>query len=225
MTGSDESSYDVTIKYSLFYSHTFLFTAILSFYLTLKLKYDNDTATIIFHLSTTLVYLCSIFGAILADSFWGKFKTIFWLSLVYACGSTCVAVGSFEPFGLPAKEYTIIGLLLIALGSGGIKPCVSAFGGEQFKIPEQAEQLARFFSVFYFAINAGSLLSTLITPLLRNQSCFGMDECYTAGFGLPAILMIISIVIFASGFSMYRMVPPQGNMIVKVAKCVGVSFD
>lgn len=193
-------------------------------YLTQKLDYGNDTATVIFHLSTMLVYLCSIMGAIIADSFWGKFKTIFWLSMVYACGSTFIALGAFDMLNLPAKAVTIIGLILIALGAGGIKPCVAAFGGEQFELPEQAMQLARFFSVFYFTINAGSFLSTLITPLLHNMSCFGMDHCYAAAFGLPAVLMIAAIVIFAFGHPLYRMVPPQGNMVVKVAKCVGVSF-
>ena len=169
------------------------------------------------------LYLCSLFGAILADSFWGKFKTIFILSIVYAFGSLTMAIGSVEQWKLPPRELTFIGLLLIAIGSGGIKPCVSAFGGEQFKLPEQQQQLLKYFSIFYFAINFGSTLSTFITPLLRRMSCFGMEECWVAGFGLPAALMIISIVIFASGYSMYKIIPPQGNMLVKVCQCIWVS--
>lgn len=60
---------------------------------------------------------------------------------------------------------TVIGLLLIAIGTGGIKPCVAAFGGDQFKIPEQAKMLATFFSLFYMSINAGSLISTTVTVI------------------------------------------------------------
>ena len=60
-----------------------------------------------------------------------------------------------------------LGLALIAIGTGGIKPCVSAFGGDQFQLPEQERQLQTFFSVFYFAINSGSLISTFMTPILR----------------------------------------------------------
>lgn len=83
---------------------------------------------------------------------------------------------------------------MIAVGTGGIKPCVSAFGGDQFKIPEQAKQLATFFSVFYMAINAGSLISTTLTPILREDvQCFGEDSCFSLAFGVPAILMICSI--------------------------------
>lgn len=80
------------------------------------------------------------------------------------------------------------------MGTGGIKPCVSAFGGDQFKLPQQAAQLAKFFSLFYFSINAGSLISTLLTPILReNVKCFGADSCFPLAFGIPGILMIISL--------------------------------
>ena len=69
---------------------------------------------------------------------------------------------------------SFIGLGLIALGTGGIKPCVSAFGGDQFQLPEQERQLQTFFSVFYFSINAGSFISTIVTPILREDvECFG----------------------------------------------------
>jgi len=88
----------------------------------------------------------------------------------------------------------MIGLALIAIGTGGIKPCVSAFGGDQFKLPEQASQLSSFFSVFYFSINAGSLLSTFVTPIFRKDvHCFGDDTCYPLAFGVPAVLMIVSL--------------------------------
>lgn len=89
---------------------------------------------------------------------------------------------------------TILGLALVALGSGGIKPCVAAFGGDQFKMPEQAAQMATFFSIFYFAINSGSLISTTITPILRaDVHCFGDNDCFSLAFGVPGMLMIVSI--------------------------------
>jgi solute carrier family 15 (oligopeptide transporter), member 1 len=114
---------------------------------------------------------------------------------------------------------------LIAFGSGGIKPCVAAFGGEQFKLPQQAKQLGIFFSIFYFAINLGSFISTSVTPILREDiHCFGQNDCFPLGFGLPAALMAVSIVIFLGGKFLYKIVPPQGNMFVKVCKCIGVSW-
>lgn len=197
--------------------------AILLIYLMQKLKYNEDTATIIFHLSLMSVYLCSLLGAAIADSVLGKFRTIFYLSIVYVIGSLIITVGSVEVWNLPARDFTIIGLALVAIGSGGIKPCVSAFGGEQFELPDQAEKLEKFFSIFYFIINFGSALSLFITPLLRTSSCFGMKECYVAAFGLPALLMIVAVIVFMSGRSKYRIVEPQSNMIVQVSNCITVS--
>lgn len=119
---------------------------------------------------------------------------------------------------------TLLGLALIALGSGGIKPCVAAFGGDQFKMPEQAKQMQSYFSLFYFAINSGSLISTSITPILRQDvNCFGDDGCYSLAFGVPGALMILSIFIFVFGKFMYKITPPAGNMVVLVSKCIAVS--
>ena len=88
----------------------------------------------------------------------------------------------------------MIGLLVIAVGTGGIKPCVSAFGGDQFVRPQQDRQLEQFFSIFYFAINVGSLISTFLTPILREDvKCFGQQFCFPLAFGVPAILMIVAV--------------------------------
>ena len=89
---------------------------------------------------------------------------------------------------------SFIGLALIGLGTGGIKPCVSAFGGEQFKLPEQSVQVTKFFSIFYAAINGGSLISTLLTPILHKEvKCFGQDSCFPLSFGIPSALMIVAV--------------------------------
>lgn len=72
-------------------------------YLTRKLGYDDDNATIVYHTFTTLVYFMCTFGAILSDSWLGKFKTILYLSIVYAIGSTVVSLGAIPPLGLPGE--------------------------------------------------------------------------------------------------------------------------
>lgn len=97
-------------------------------------------------------------------------------------------------YNLYCRTISLLGLLFIAIGTGGIKPCVSAFGGDQFVLPEQSLQLQRFFSFFYFSINAGSMISTFLTPALRNDvKCFGQNSCFPLAFGVPAILMIVSV--------------------------------
>lgn len=156
--------------------------------------YSESDATIIYHTFTMLVYFFPVFGAMLADSLLGKFKTIFYVSMIYAVGNIVLALAATPPLHMPAREFSMLGLLLIATGTGGIKPCVSAFGGDQFVIPQQELQLAKFFSMFYFAINAGSLISTAITPILRQDvHCFDEQNCFSVAFAVPGVLMIISI--------------------------------
>lgn len=140
------------------------------------------------------VYFTCIIGGILSDSWLGKFKTILTLSIIYALGSIMVSIGTLPQLSEEGGIFFYIGLLLIAVGSGGIKPCVSAFAGDQFELPEQSEHLVTFFSVFYFSINSGALISTFLTPILKNDvHCFGQTDCYPLAFGIPAILMIFSV--------------------------------
>ncbi|KPJ03190.1 Peptide transporter family 1 [Papilio xuthus] len=129
------------------------------------------------------------------------------------------------PLDLPKLEFTILALLLIAFGTGGIKPCVSAFGGDQFKLPEQERYLGYFFSLFYFSINAGSLISTFLTPILRaDVHCFGENDCYSLAFGVPGLLMIVSIVFFVAGKRLYIIKNPAGNVLGNVSACVGYAL-
>ncbi|XP_062141372.1 peptide transporter family 1 isoform X2 [Drosophila sulfurigaster albostrigata] len=194
---------------------------VLVLYLSRQLGYSEDTATVVFHVFTMFVYFLCVFGAIISDSWLGKFKTILYLSLVYICGSVLLTLGAIGPLNLPVETFTILGLALIALGSGGIKPCVSAFGGDQFKVPEQVKQITSFFSLFYFSINAGSLISTTVTPILREDvHCFDDNNCFPLAFGVPAILMIVSVLIFVLGRPLYKIKPPAGNMVVLVSSTI-----
>ncbi|CAH2103133.1 unnamed protein product [Euphydryas editha] len=195
---------------------------ILSLYLRDKLGYGDDSATVIYHTFTMFAYFFPLIGAMIADGWLGRFRTILYLSVVYATGSILISVTAMPPVKLPQLEFTILALLLIAFGTGGIKPCVSAFGGDQFKLPEQEKYLGYFFSLFYFSINAGSLISTFLTPILRaDVHCFGDTDCYSLAFGVPGILMVISIIFFVAGKRFYVMKTPTGNVMAKVSSCIG----
>ncbi|KAF0768203.1 peptide transporter family 1-like isoform X2 [Aphis craccivora] len=169
---------------------------VLVLYLTSILQYDEDESTIIYHMSVFMAYFSPLFGAILSDSFLGKFKTIVYLSLIYAVGNLVITGSSLAAsFSLNNQRYlALLGLVLIAIGTGGIKPCVSSFGGDQFDLPAQEVYLQKFFSIFYFSINAGSLISTSVTPELRKGvQCFGQTSCFPLAFGVPAVLMLHAI--------------------------------
>uniref|UniRef100_A0A3Q3JET5 Solute carrier family 15 member 1a n=1 Tax=Monopterus albus TaxID=43700 RepID=A0A3Q3JET5_MONAL len=120
---------------------------------------------------------------------------------------------------------SMVGLFLIALGTGGIKPCVAAFGGDQFN-EHQERQRRTFFSIFYLCINGGSLLSTIITPVLRSQECgiHSQQKCYSLAFGVPAALMVVALAVFILGNGMYYKAEPQGNIMLDVFKCIGFAI-
>uniref|UniRef100_A0A8D2LWL3 Solute carrier family 15 member 1 n=1 Tax=Varanus komodoensis TaxID=61221 RepID=A0A8D2LWL3_VARKO len=155
--------------------------AVLVLYFKFFLHWDDNLATAIYHTFVALCYLTPILGAIIADSWLGKFKTIVYLSIVYTAGQAVLSISSINDLmdgnrdGVPDNvnvpvALSMIGLILIAFGTGGIKPCVAAFGGDQFE-DNQEKQRSKFFSIFYLAINAGSLISTIVTPILRGKFC------------------------------------------------------
>ncbi|XP_072396371.1 peptide transporter family 1-like [Diabrotica undecimpunctata] len=195
--------------------------AVLILYLRNILLFSEAKSLVTYHTFSMSAYFFPIVGAIISDSFLGKFNTIFYVSMLYAAGCILLALSATDPIGLPKAEFSILGLMLIAIGTGGIKPCVSAFGGDQFRLPQQAKEVEKFFSLFYFSINAGSLLSTLITPILRNDvHCFGNENCFPLAFAVPGFLMIIAIIIFVAGRPTYKIKKPEGNVIVQVTKCI-----
>ncbi|XP_037282426.2 solute carrier family 15 member 1 isoform X3 [Rhipicephalus microplus] len=191
---------------------------ILTLFLINVLMFEEHTAKSVYHGFVMACYFSPVLGAMIADSYLGKFRTIFYISIVYAIGNITLAV-SAVPALVDHTWIPMIGLAVIAFGTGGIKPCVSAFGGDQF-LPGQERQLEQFFSLFYLSINAGSLLSTFITPILRVQRCLGQMFCFPLAFGVPAALMVLALVLFMVGKPLYRIVPPAGNVVVRVLQCI-----
>ena len=149
-----------------------------------------------FHRFAAAVYFFPFLGAILADAFWGKYKTIIVLSLVYCVGHLALAVDQ-------TRVGLAIGLSLIAIGSGGIKPCVSANLGDQFSWANK-KLLSMAFLWFYFAINLGAFASTLLTPWLL------MHYGPHLAFGVPGLLMLFATILFWQGRHQYAHVPPGG---------------
>ena len=159
------------------------------------------------HLFVASAYFFPVIGAIIADAFLGKYLTILSLSVVYVIGHLFLACIDLPSAALNAtfdpRGWMIAGLLLIAIGSGGIKPCVSAHVGDQFGHANR-HLISKVFGWFYFAINFGSFFSTLLTPwLLKN---------YGPGwaFGVPGILMTIATFIFWMGRNRFTHIQPRG---------------
>lgn len=167
---------------------------------------EAEAASLV-HLFNGAFYLTPFIGAILADVFWGKYRTIIWLSLVYCAGHAALAL--MGKFG-DASHWLIGGLVLIALGSGGIKPCVSAHVGDQFGTRNH-RLLPRIFNWFYFSINLGAFVSMLLTPWLLEW--YGPHWA----FGVPGVLMAIATLIFWMGRKRFAHVPANGPSFIREA--------
>ena len=162
---------------------------------------SDEQAKTWFHVFVTAVYAFPILGAILADAFLGKYRTIMALSIVYCLGHLALAVDD-------SRSGLAIGLGLIAIGSGGIKPCVSAHVGDQFG-PSNAVLLPKVFGWFYFSINVGALASILFAePLLHR---FGSS----VAFGVPGVLMAIATMVFWMGRDKFVHIPPGGVAFIR----------
>src|SRR5690554_1061336 len=149
----------------------------------------------VFHSFVIGVYFFPLLGGWLADRFFGKYQTVFWMSILYCIGHACLAIFEDNRAGF----YT--GLFLIALGSGGIKPLVVSFVGDQFD--QTNKHLAKIvFDAFYWSINIGSFFASLLMPVFLRH--YGPS----VAFGIPGVLMFIATVIFWAGRRKYVHVPP-----------------
>ncbi|XP_075990555.1 solute carrier family 15 member 1-like [Anticarsia gemmatalis] len=198
---------------------------ILSLYLRNVLCLHENAATVVYHIFIMMCYTMPLMGAILADNFIGRYRVILYFSIVYLIGTVLTCCAAIPPLMLPPTTTSMIGLLLIATGTGGIKPCVAAFGGDQFRLPEENQLLQRFFSTFYCTVNLGGFMGMVVTPALRRSvMCFGDDACYALGFGFPALLVLISIVIFVAGKPSYRIKQPRDNVTLNFISCAWYAF-
>ncbi|GAV91303.1 PTR2 domain-containing protein [Cephalotus follicularis] len=203
-------------------------------YLTSKLHEGSVSAARNVTTWAGTCYLSPLIGAVLADAYWGRYWTIAAFSTVYFIGMCTLTlsatipafkpaecVGSVCPSATPA-QYAVffLGLYLIALGTGGIKPCVSSFGADQFDDTDSTERVKKgsFFNWFYFSINLGALVSSSLIVWIQDNAGWGL------GFGIPALFMAIAIASFFSGTPLYRFQRPRGSPLTRMCQVLVASF-
>ena len=166
---------------------------------------SETEATVYVSFFTAAVYFTPFFGALFADIFAGKYRTIVALSIVYCLGHLCLA---FMGIAGSVQIWLLSGLGLIAVGAGGIKPCVSAHLGDQFG-PNNQHLLTRVFNLFYLSINLGAAISNLMIPWILKW--YGPH----LAFGLPGVLMAIATFVFWLGRGRFVHVPAGGTRFLK----------
>jgi POT family proton-dependent oligopeptide transporter len=184
------------------------------------------------HLFIAGVYALPMIGALVADRLAGKYRTIFYVSLVYCAGHAVLSL--YENF----LTGMYVGLALIAVGSGGIKPCVSANVGDQFGKGNWF-RVRTVYQIFYFSINFGSFFATLLIPWVKDNAgellirsapgVFGGANPANLGtsiaFGIPGVLMFLATFVFWLGRKKFVHVPPKpGGKIGLLDTCSSVSL-
>jgi POT family proton-dependent oligopeptide transporter len=190
-------------RFSFYGMRSMLVTYLTTLYIASNLPHDAATAAAKhdYHMFNAAVYALPMVGAMIADKLLGKYWTIISLSLVYCFGHLLLAIMGNSVHGMH------LGLAFVALGAGGIKPCVSAHVGDQFGRGNW-HLVKKVFQIFYFAVNFGSFFATLLQPWLLAR--YG----YEIAFGLPGILMFIATVVFWMGRNKFIHVPgkPAGKL-------------
>lgn len=193
------------------------------FYMQRMLGFTSSSAKTVKAVMEGLIYLAPIAGAILADTYLGKARTVFLMCCGYTVGAGIYTLSSATPIMATvssARVTGIMGLLVLGICAGLMKAVYSSLGADQFKIPEQREQQKRFFYFFYWMINAGAFLGQLMTAQLRDSvQCFG-DDCYFLPYVMLVGLMVTSTLVFALGRSRYVEAPPD-TMLLQSLRCVG----
>ena len=178
--------------------------SILTIYLVQFLHFTDAKGASWQSLFKSGAYFFPMVGAIISDVFWGKFKTIMIFSIAYCLGCVSLAMFSETPLAIG------LGLLLVAFGTGGIKPCVSTNVGDQLTSKNQ-HLIERAFSWFYLAINAGSSISIWFCPVLLSNPSYGPKWA----FGMPAAMMFVATLVFWMGRKKFVVVPPAGKAWLK----------
>ncbi|XP_072072162.1 protein NRT1/ PTR FAMILY 7.1-like [Arachis hypogaea] len=199
-------------------------------FLTRVLRQDSAVAANNVSKWTGTVYICSLIGAFLSDSYWGRYRTCAIFQVIFVAGLGLLSFTSrrflIKPAGCGDENTECrhpsstgvsifyVSIYMVALGYGGHQPTLATFGADQFDGNKQDQSRSReaFFCYFYFALNFGSLFSNTILVYYENS---GM---WTMGFLVSLASALLALLSFVAGYRKYRYVAPCGNPVVRVAQ-------
>jgi len=190
-------------------------TGSMKVFLTGHLDFSNEMASSMTTVLPAIVYVTPLFGGWLADTYWGRYKTILVFSLIYIAGCALIAASSYATIN--STPLFLVGLFVfVGLGSGGIKANVITLGGDQFdtKKPEEAKQQNTFFNYFYWAINIGALFSYgYLSQLAINGQgdLISQEDGFFASFVICSVALTVAVILFVAFSGRYIKTPPSGS--------------
>ncbi|KAE8056158.1 hypothetical protein FH972_012951 [Carpinus fangiana] len=186
-------------------------------YLTGRLGQSTATAAEDVNAWSGTASLLPLLGAFVADSFLGRYRTIVIASLIYILGLCLLTLSAMLPSLSPSSDNLdakiirgssnqvqeilfFVSLYIVAVGQGGHKPCVQAFGADQFdgQVPEECKAKSSFFNWWYFGVCAGGTVTVMMMSYIQDNLSWGL------GFGIPCIVMVFALGVFLVGTRTYR---------------------
>ncbi|KAB2039201.1 hypothetical protein E1A91_D03G191500v1 [Gossypium mustelinum] len=179
---------------------------------------------------TGTVYIFSLVGAFLSDSYWGRYKTCAIFQVIFVIGLVSLSLSSYlfliKPKGCGDEETKCgshsgfeialfyLSIYLVALGNGGYQPNIATFGADQFDENDLKEGHSKvaFFSYFYLALNLGSLFSNTILGYFEDEGLWALGFWVSSGSALAAL------VLFLAGTTRYRHFKPSGNPLSRFSQ-------
>nr|GMC86632.1 protein NRT1/ PTR FAMILY 7.3-like isoform X1 [Ipomoea batatas] len=204
-------------------------------FLTRVMGQDNADAANNVSKWTGTVYLFSLLGAFLSDSYWGRYKSCAIFQLIYVVGLISLSIFSFiflvkpkgcgdenTPCRSPSRTHIVVyyvSIYLVALGNGGYQPNIATFGSDQFDGDHAHESVSKvaFFSYFYLALNLGSLFSNTVLVYFEDK---GM---WTLGFWASTASAVLALLLFLVGTPRYRHFTPKGNPLSRFSQVLVAS--
>ncbi|CAN6675634.1 unnamed protein product [Malus baccata var. baccata] len=171
--------------------------------------------------------LTPLLGAFISDAYIGRFWTITISSIIYQIGTICLTVSAVLPQLRPPPcthdqvceeadggqlAILYVSLLLGALASGGIRPCVVAFGADQFdeNDEKQTTKTWNYFNWYYFVMGVSILVSVTVLVYIQDNIGWGW------GLGIPTMAMFLSVIAFVIGYPLYRNLAPAGSPFTRL---------
>ncbi|MHB8418511.1 MAG: oligopeptide:H+ symporter [Myxococcales bacterium] len=170
---------------------------LLALYLVDVIGFSEHKGATVMQLFMAACYLLPLLGGTIADRWLGRYKTIVYFSLPYIAGHFILGATH-----VPLFIYGALGLL--ALGAGTIKPSTSPLMGLMYETQGKHDLLPEAFSIFYLAINIGSIFSQGLLPLVRDHfKPQGLSFAYQVSLATPTALMVLALLAFAAGKRFY----------------------